>query len=138
METTYRIDPATPRAARHFVRAAIEDPASVASAELAVSELVTNVIRHAPDTERVTVRVIGGAPVRLEVIEHGGAAAGRLSERTAEPSWSPPDQIGGRGLGILAAISTDWGFEQRGDDVAAWCEIGPWPASGATSDGGHA
>ena len=130
VETTYRIDPTTPGAARRFVGDAlgddaVADPDAVASAQLAVSELITNVIRHAPHTEEVTVRVVGQTPVRLEVIEHGGASRARLAERAAEPAWPPPDQLGGRGLGILDAISNDWGFERRGDDVATWCEIGP-------------
>lgn len=121
MEQTYTLSPSTPGAARRFVRSALGDAEdAIPSAELVVSELVTNVIRHAGDTDEITVRVRPRRPIRLEVVQHGIVTDPPADAAPGRRSWPLPNQLSGRGLGIVDAISTDWGYERRGDDVAAW------------------
>ena len=65
-----------------------------------VSELATNCIRHT--TTSFTVEAEWAGPtIRVDVTDDGGGA----------PVMQPPDpgNLGGRGLRIVDALSTDWG-----------------------------
>lgn len=70
---------------------------------LAISEVVTNSIRHGPvgGTVAIHVRRTGDA-VRAEVRDTGHGA--RVAPRA-------PDDRGGRGLHILTSITSRWGVE---------------------------
>ena len=84
--------------------------------QLIVSELVTNVIRHASGH---------AAGVRLE--RH----ADRLVIAVVDPDASPPrrgraalDDEGGRGLHLVDAVADRWGARQlRGGGKVVWCEL---------------
>jgi anti-sigma regulatory factor (Ser/Thr protein kinase) len=92
-------------------------PAAVADqAQLIVSELVTNVIRHATGHE---------ATVRLE--QH----ADRLVVAVVDPDSAPPrvtraalDDEGGRGLHLVDAVADRWGTRTlvSGGKIV-WCEL---------------
>lgn len=89
-------------------------------AELIVSELVTNSVRHAgvgPD-RRVTVHlVLLHDHLRITVTDPGGDLQPRLLTRS-------PDGLGGHGLRLVELLSTKWGVGR--DAVGAtqvWCDL---------------
>ncbi|WP_394815773.1 ATP-binding protein [Streptomyces gibsoniae] len=74
------------------------------AAELGVSELVANVVRHVPD-RRCTVLVMRQtAGVRVEVTDGFSGLPSARSE-------VPEDSEGGRGLLLLDAVADKWGVE---------------------------
>lgn len=86
-------------------------------AQLLVSELVANAVRHASDRDgRVTLRVHAASEtMRVEVSDEGdGFDPAALSR----PS---PERPGGWGLAIVAALAHRWGV-QRGP-TTVWFEI---------------
>lgn len=84
-------------------------------AELVASELVTNALLHGDPP--VVVRVVVNAVVRIEVVDGSRTAPMKMLAR--------PDAMTGRGLTLVAALSRDWGVEQRPDGKLVWSEIGP-------------
>jgi len=81
---------------------------------LAVSELVTNAIRHGGDPVTLTVLPREGT-VRVEVTD-GGAAL-----------LTPPEpgelSTGRRGLRLVAAVCRAWGWHAVDDGKCVWCEL---------------
>ena len=78
------------------------------------SELVTNAVVH------------GGGPVRLRV----GAAGGALLLEVADTSPAPPlaraagpDALHGRGVHLLALLSSAWGVRPDPPGKTVWCRI---------------
>ncbi|MHA4819922.1 ATP-binding protein [Streptomyces aculeolatus] len=89
-----------------------------ATAQLVISELVTNAVLHASGG-RIVCRLALRAPgVRLEVRDQGGSYA--VPIRTVA---GPEDECG-RGLGLVAALSEAWGAEPSGPGFAVWATIG--------------
>lgn len=93
------------RAVRVWLRTRLDEltdlPAPVlAEAEVMVSELVTNVIRHTTSEADLTL-VVTAADVRIEVHD----------DDRALPVLPPlePSRVGGNGLRIVDAWSTSWG-----------------------------
>ncbi len=89
------------------------------TAELAVSELVTNAVRYG-----------GGKSVTLRLIREDGT----LTCEVSDPSSTAPhlkrahyDDEGGRGLYIVAAVSRRWGVRYTDVGKVIWTEI-PWPS----------
>lgn len=96
------------------------DPAIVADAELLVSEIVTNAVRHGAG--EITLRMRVDPPgIGVEVTDK--------SDRLPDLPSTPPtgDQGSGRGLLIVDALSSDWGVTphqlQAGKTV--WFDVGP-------------
>lgn len=83
-------------------------------AELVASELVTNALLHGDPP--VVVRVVVNAVVRIEVVDSSRRAPMKMLAR--------PDAMTGRGLTLVAALSRDWGVEQRPDGKVVWSELG--------------
>jgi hypothetical protein len=109
--------PQAARAARAFVASRVP-PRCRALAELLVSELATNALRHAATPFRVGV--IAGETVRLELWDDSTTPP-RLMPATAGAE-------SGRGLRILAALSSAWGVDLHSGGKVVWCEL---PASGS-------
>ena len=86
-------------------------------AQLLVTELVTNAVRHGATTS-VELRV-RATPRTLRVdVEHAGASFdGRA--RT-EPS---PERAGGWGLRIVDVVAHDWGVEGDDGRTSVWFEV---------------
>jgi serine/threonine-protein kinase RsbW len=91
-----------------------------ADAELLVSELFGNSIRHSgsngPD-ETVTVAVrAGDGVIRVEVTDRSGPGVPTLrpAGRSAE---------GGRGLRLVAELAVRWGWRRRGGRTVTWFEL---------------
>jgi anti-sigma regulatory factor (Ser/Thr protein kinase) len=106
---TYRfaVSDQTPARARKAVRNAALGCRSVAEtadlAELLTSELVTNALRHAPGITECVVRFAAVAGMlTVEVFDQGGGIPTPRSQMD-------DDAESGRGLGIVAALATDWG-----------------------------
>ncbi len=92
-------------------------PGVVETAQLCVSELATNVIRHvglgAPATLAVSM---SGINLRLEV---GDPAADEL------PAVVPvrAEDEGGRGLALVEAVAESWGVCLNSTGKTTWCEL---------------
>jgi anti-sigma regulatory factor (Ser/Thr protein kinase) len=104
--------------ARHFVEARLREctsPALVDDATLLTTELAANAVRHSRtdhielsidwDDDRVRVAVADGSPVPPTVLH--------------------PDPLapGGRGLQLVDALATRWGFERRPEGKVVWFEL---------------
>ena len=86
------------------------------TAELLVTELVTNALLHALPPLEVRVKALGAAGVRIEVFD---AARDRLPSRDD----SPLDADNGRGLEIIAALASRWGTESASSGKLVWVEL---------------
>jgi anti-sigma regulatory factor (Ser/Thr protein kinase) len=99
----------------------------VDSAELGVSELVTNAILHADPPITVRVRGTRSHP-RVEVRDHSHHPPEVNAEMTDEENLLSTI---GRGLGIVALYSSTWGSEIVPDGKTVWFE----PATDLRTDG---
>jgi serine phosphatase RsbU (regulator of sigma subunit)/anti-sigma regulatory factor (Ser/Thr protein kinase) len=126
---TYDPDSAAVPAARHFVRETLTSwqvPGCddlLADAELLTSELVTNAVLHAETPVRVTCRA-HGCEVEVSVLDRqpectipGGP--GRMADAHREA---------GRGLVLLAALSSSWGVTYAPAAKTVWFRLQPGPA----------
>lgn len=115
--TARRFDPDVRalREVRALVRAHLDDanPTRRAAAELLATELVTNVLRHAPGS--FEVRVWRGEPVRVEVRD-----SSRDPPRPRLPDASSGD---GRGMLLVARLSISWGAELLEEGKVVWFEL---------------
>ncbi|MBB6435577.1 ATP-binding protein [Streptomyces candidus] len=90
------------------------------TAVLVLSELLTNAVQHArvPGRQVATRFSRSGSMVRIEVHD-------------ASPVWPEvrvpdPYSCGGRGLGLVAELSDQWGVSDRtGVGKCVWAELGP-------------
>ena len=118
IETVLPATPASPAVARAFVGAALRrlesTDTTIEAAQLLVSELVTNAIVHVSSEVRLTV-LPERDRIRIEVGDHG---AGEPTLRMAGP-----DDLDGRGLGIVDAIARAWGSEPRRNGKSVWFEL---------------
>ncbi|HEX5333654.1 MAG TPA: ATP-binding protein [Cellulomonas sp.] len=115
--------PAAARAARHWVMRTVADAGVHGSSnqviELLAGEIVANAVVHGPVDGEIRVRVVVlEDEVRVFVSD----------ESTARPSvqHALPTDPGGRGMSLVAALSTAWGVEQRGPGgKTVWFSVGP-------------
>lgn len=99
------------------------DAALIDDAVLVASELVTNALRHG--------RPLAGGHIEIswEVTPDGNAV--RLSVRdggseSSRPTVGPPPDaaaLGGRGLGIVAAVARRWGFDSDDAATLVWAVL---------------
>jgi anti-sigma regulatory factor (Ser/Thr protein kinase) len=81
-------------------------------AQLLVSELVGNAVRHGAPPIELEVRCAGGDALQVRVRD---AAAGGPTPRAADA-----DAEGGRGLALVDLLSDAWGTEPEPDGKAVW------------------
>jgi PAS domain S-box-containing protein len=108
-------DPATVPTARHLVaRQLIEWGLKplVTPAELIVSELITNAIRH------------GDGPHRLRLIQHRVLTCEVSDTDTGRPRPRHPGTLDehGRGLSLVARLARRWGSRSEADGKVVWAE----------------
>jgi anti-sigma regulatory factor (Ser/Thr protein kinase) len=103
-------------ARRHAVAVCHEtlDPARCDDLALAVSELVTNAIRH------------GGEPVTLTIVPKDGVVRVEVTDGSPALLSAPePGELdpGRRGLRLVAAVCRDWGWHPLDGGKCVWCEV---------------
>ncbi|MCP9955176.1 ATP-binding protein [Actinomadura madurae] len=107
--------------ARRWLRDILDGHPCLDDASLCLSELVTNALRYTDSGRggQILVEVShSDLSVRIEVVDDGGAAT--------VPHLAVPGEtaIGGRGLRIVAFLSSGWGVVRRAKGHAVWFEIG--------------
>lgn len=113
-------DAQSPAAARRLVARQCEAWGMHAVADRAMviaSELVSNVVQHAGTDMDITVADVAGS-LRISVRDREG-------ETPDSTTPTLPRQVteGGRGLPIIAALTTKWGFFPFGDGKTVWAAI---------------
>jgi serine phosphatase RsbU (regulator of sigma subunit)/anti-sigma regulatory factor (Ser/Thr protein kinase) len=90
----------------------------VPTAELLVSELVTNAVRYAQ------------GKIGLRLVLEGGLVCEVLDDSAALPRLRHPDDSDerGRGLQVVSQLSQRWGARRAGAGKVVWCEL-PVPYS---------
>ncbi|MGH3341443.1 MAG: ATP-binding protein [Carbonactinosporaceae bacterium] len=122
--------PASVRHARRYVWEVLVGLGAahvVADAELLVSELVTNAIRHVQGPPDGVVRVVlyqRGSSLRIEV--HDADLRCPIIGRPAGDSES------GRGLWVVAHVAAAWGWDHTATGKSVWAEL---PAVWAAAPG---
>jgi anti-sigma regulatory factor (Ser/Thr protein kinase) len=112
-----------PRAARTFAAETLAawdvSPPDVEAVQLVVSELVTNALRHAPDSPAVTLQLARMDDcIRVLVSDEG----------PGDPEQNEPDPgsgvVSGRGLWLVDAFTERWGTarDERGGKTV-WGEL---------------
>lgn len=113
-------------AARRLVEEVVAQGALREDALIVVSELVANAWRH------------GEPPILLELsLDAEGHPPGSLlisvSNRRGSDSRLVPrlmvggrtDGLGGRGIGLVAALAQDWGWQEADGSLTVWAQVGP-------------
>lgn len=113
-------DPMAVHGARSLLRQAAamwQLSGCVDAAELVLSELLTNALRHAT----------GPTEVVLRPRERGMLVEVRDGDSTqpAPPGQAPPDSEGGRGMWIVDAASERWGVDPQPDGKTVWALVEP-------------
>ncbi len=119
--------------ARRFVTSVLRDwrvqEEVVETAELCVSELVTNAVIHSRTTSTVTVRT-DEEYVLVMVQDQGGVGVGPVRE----PVGVDPEAISGRGLSLVDALVSAWSAEHNADGTTVWFELALDPAQTEDAD----
>jgi anti-sigma regulatory factor (Ser/Thr protein kinase) len=123
-DVAIRLDVRAPRAARTVVVQCLADhvaPCVLEDAQLLVSELVTNSVRHsgAPVGDDVVVRVHLWRDVwRLEVEDHG------RDDGVIAPHSPDRDAGSGMGLNLVQMLSLRWGVVRpAGGPTRVWAQL---------------
>jgi hypothetical protein len=107
--------PAACRAARELVRANLAPNGGAKTchtAELVVSELASNAVRHA------------GSTFTAEVLASAGALRVAVTDAAPLPSgWSGFPVERGHGLGVVAAAAGDWAVEPVVGGKTVWADV---------------
>ncbi|QIG41529.1 GAF domain-containing protein [Nocardioides anomalus] len=124
-------DTRAPSAARRFVRdVLVEAGASedlLSTAELCVSELVTNAVLHADSSSEL--RVVLDTALTVSVRDRGGPAP------EAAPDDDPdPLRVHGRGLQLVEALADRWGSERDAVGTTVWFALDLAVDEGAGAD----
>jgi hypothetical protein len=107
--------PAACRAARELVRASVARDGGAracCTAELVVSELAANAVRHAGSSFTAEVRS-SAAGVRVAVTDAAPLPSG----------WSGFPVVRGHGLGVVAAVAGNWAVEPRVGGKTVWADV---------------
>ncbi|MFF7328557.1 ATP-binding protein [Streptomyces sp. NPDC008150] len=94
--------------------------AAVDEAELLVTELATNVIKHVGEGASATL-ILELRRGRLRVEVHD------KSRKAPSPVSASCDDECGRGLHLLAALAVDWGTVFSAAGKSVWCEVAVRP-----------
>ena len=81
---------------------------------LLTSELVTNAILHAHSEIELSVSMMPDA-IRIDVLDH--------SADLPSPRVAAEEDTSGRGLGLVEALATAWGVDERPGGKSVWFEL---------------
>ncbi|WP_405666379.1 ATP-binding protein [Streptomyces sp. NBC_00055] len=102
-------------------------PGVVYAAQICVTELVANVVRHVgPGTPSCLAVFMNGDRLRIEVSDPDVRALPTLVTTAGEAE-------AGRGMAIVEGVADRWGVILRGDSKVTWCEL----ATGLRSSNDH-
>ncbi|WP_067071366.1 ATP-binding protein [Carbonactinospora thermoautotrophica] len=116
-QTDLKPEPAEVRRARHAVREHLARwglTALTDTAALLVSELVTNLVRHAQAPGWLRVAYVDGV-LRIEVFDPGS--------HTPQPQDADLDDEAGRGLAIVTELAAEFGWEPRDGGKVVYAEL---------------
>ncbi|MYY00250.1 SpoIIE family protein phosphatase [Streptomyces sp. SID486] len=109
-------DPREVGRARRLVREQLLDwglPQTVETAELLVSEVVTNAVRHT-GADRIGLRVVRTDALLFEVTDDEPALPAMIT--------AGPDDESGRGLRVVSRLAREWGASATGHRKTVWFE----------------
>lgn len=92
---------------------------AVTDAALVISELLSNVLRHAAPLPGSSIRVawhLEAGSVQVSVSDGGGPTRPELGQPTQSAT-------GGRGLRIVERLSRSWGTYDDDDGTTVWAEV---------------
>jgi anti-sigma regulatory factor (Ser/Thr protein kinase) len=117
-------------AARDWARACVQDFGGplcqhriVETAELLVSELITNAIRHGAGSPVIRL-TWNGRMLRIAVSDRGARRPRLRTADAAEP--------GGFGMGIVERLTQRWGVTPHDIGKTVWAELSPEVRAAAT------
>lgn len=116
-EWRFPLDPAEVGRARAVVREQLHDwglAKQADAAELMVSELVTNAVRHSR-RRPVALRLVRGDTLLCEVEDDDHELPTLLS--------AGPDDESGRGLRVVSTLAREWGTSRTGAGKSVWFEL---------------
>jgi two-component sensor histidine kinase len=106
----------SPLAAREFTRETLDrwEVSNIYDVVLVVNELVTNAVQH---SNGVVMLGLGRRPdgVRVAVRDDSSATPSRRRHDL--------ESLGGRGLALVASLSTDWGVSDRLGGKIVWADM---------------
>lgn len=111
-------EPASVAVGRMFIRTTLMGWGLEALCEEVVlvgSELITNALLHTDSPPRVSLSLIAGSHLRLEIED----------ESTIRPRRRPytSDATTGRGMVLVESMVSRWGVHPRRDGKTVWCEF---------------
>jgi serine phosphatase RsbU (regulator of sigma subunit)/anti-sigma regulatory factor (Ser/Thr protein kinase) len=113
-------DTKAPGLARRFLDETLAswavDEDVVMTAQLCVSELVTNAVIHTGTRPEMTVE-LDDECLTVLVVDHGGEGD------VAVTGEADPIRVSGRGLTLVDAVSSAWGVQQTPDGTTVWFEL---------------
>lgn len=117
-----RHDPASAAAVRRQLALDLDlrgiDPESIAEITLVASELVGNAVRHVPtgrDGQLGVSWTVGTADVEVSVKDPSPDVPVTRAARADAPD--------GRGLAIVSALTSAWGYERTADGKRVWARV---------------
>lgn len=130
VDETIECSPRAPAIARRAVEelSADVDAGVLRDAQLCVSEVVTNSIKHSGSADPIHLRVWErSSGLKVEVADGG------FGFEPTQPA-APGDGEGGRGLLILETVADRWGTS-RDARARVWFELSPRPVSRSAKAG---
>ena len=113
--------------ARRWLAQMVEGFAAIDEVLLATSELASNAVLHSDSGLSggvFTIRLaISSDHVRIEVLDQGGQWSGQGGRADGTRDAQEDDGQCGRGLAVVAAITSAWGIAGDEEGRIAWCEI---------------
>ncbi len=117
---------AAPAEARAAILDTIGDDPRGGAACLAASEVVTNALIHGrpDDPDQIELRLTALGPTLLIEVLNDPAPGFAISQIIDHhPSSSDVDARGGCGLGIVSALTSDWGVTTEDGRTLVWFEV---------------
>lgn len=113
------VDVRAPGNARRLVRAMLgtwELETHVDDAQLLISELITNVLQHAPGADSLELQVSATEAALRIALADGSSIKPVVRELT-------DDRPSGRGMYIVEVLASRWGVEEREGGKRVWVEL---------------
>lgn len=115
MELRLAADAQAPRVARQRISEVLQGCGveTRQNAELLISELVTNAVRHGPSIGEIDIRVVSFE----DSMEIAVSDVGRGFDPISPPSSD------GYGLSIIKTLSQEWGVVDNEREFRVWCRV---------------